>query len=111
MELLYPGVLPEVLGTRQTPPIPQLLPWLLLSILLIVVLLYLVSRITGKKIDWSQEWAKIKAPSQTNGENTILDQKSYRKIEKQRKRSYRLLDGYLTAGLLLALWFTARNLI
>lgn len=111
LEVCFPNVLPELFSTRSFLSVSEQLPWLLLSILLILVLLYAVSRITGKKIDWSQEWDKTRFFSALPAEETtILDRKAYRKIEKERKRSYRLMDGYLAAAFLIALWYMSRVL-
>lgn len=106
LEFRFPNVLPEFLGTRAYLPVMELLPWLLLAILLILILLYAVSRASGKKVDWSQEWDKawfISAPPAEGA--TILNQKAFHEIEKERKRSYRLVDGYLAAAVLLSIWY------
>ncbi len=106
VELYVPGTLPEFTGTGSMASASQLLPWLLLAILLILILLYTVSRISGKKIDWSQEWEKarsISAPS--SGKTTILDSAAFHEIEKERKRNYRLADGSFIAAVLIALWY------
>ena len=106
LEFRFPNVLPEFLGTRTYLPVMELLPWLLLAMLLILILLYAVSRASGKKVDWSQEWDKawfISAPPAEGA--TILNQKAFHEIEKERKRSYRLVDGYLAAAVLLSIWY------
>lgn len=111
VELYFPNTLPEFLGTRSYPPVSQILPWLLIAILMIVILLYAVSRATGKKIDWKQEWEKARSISRPSAEKTtILDPVAFHEIEKDRKRSYRIVDGYFIAAAVIALWYMTRIL-
>lgn len=103
MGLWFPDALPGILKTAD---ISQLFPWILIAILLILILLYAVSRLTGKKIDWSLEWEKSRSlPAPPVDGTTILDQKAFREIEKERKRGYRLADGYLATAIFITLWY------
>lgn len=107
LEFLLPGILPEYLVTEQTMGQSALIPWTMLSFVLILLLLFLTGRLSKRKIDWKLEWEKersFSAASRISGEEaTIMDQEAYHEIEKERRRSYRLFDFSLAAAILFAL--------
>lgn len=112
LEACLPGALPAYLVTEQTAGMHQMIPWTLLSLVLILALLFFTGLKSKKKIDWRLEWEKERSfCTETAKEAVIMDQSAYRKIEKSRKKSYRLSDGYLAAAVLAAIWIMVSNVV
>ena len=57
---LFPGLLPAYLTSNEISGtvVAAVFPWFLLTVIFVGALLYLIKRLTGRKIEWKLEWER-----------------------------------------------------
>ena len=57
---LFPGLLPDYFTSNEISGtvVAAVFPWFLLTVIFAGALLYLIKRLTGRKIEWKLEWER-----------------------------------------------------